>query len=144
MFSNKNKKEPMVERKSTNRNVIGKGTKIVGDLTSEGDFRIDGTLEGTLTTQGRVIIGKDGFINGTVECNNADVEGKFSGDFNVLDTLTAKSTAYITGNVTVGQISTEPGATFNATCNMKGAPVVKPTKEKVKEIGKGNNAQKTA
>lgn len=122
MFSNnKNKKNPMVERSSTNRNVIGKGTKIIGDFISEGDFRIDGMLEGTLKTNGRVIIGQDGFINGKVECSNADVEGRFSGEFSVVDTLTAKSTANITGNVTVGQISTEPGATFNATCNMKGA-----------------------
>ncbi len=134
MFSNKNKKDNTVERKSSSRNVIGRGTKITGDFISEGDFRIDGTLEGTLKTNGRVIIGQEGFINGTVECNNADVEGRFSGDFNVANTLTAKSTANITGNVNVGQISTEPGAAFNATCNMKGA---------VKELaGKESNAQK--
>ncbi|SNR13987.1 bactofilin family protein [Tenacibaculum jejuense] len=134
MFSNKNKKDNTVERKSTSRNVIGRGTKITGDFVSEGDFRIDGTLEGTLKTNGRVIIGQEGFINGTVECNNADVEGRFSGEFNVSNTLTAKSTANITGNVNVGQISTEPGAAFNATCNMKGA---------IKELGgKETNAQK--
>lgn len=134
MFNNKNKKDSPVERKSSSRNVIGKGTRITGDFISEGDFRIDGTLEGTLKTNGRVIIGKDGFINGTVECNNADVEGRFSGEFNVAQILTAKSTANITGNVNVGQISTEPGATFNATCNMKGA---------IKELGgKESNAKK--
>ncbi len=133
MFSNKNKKETIVERKSTSRNVIGRGTKITGDFISEGDFRIDGMLEGTLKTNGRVIIGQEGFINGTVECSNADVEGKFSGDLNVSNTLTVKSTANITGNVNVGQISTEPGATFNATCNMKGA---------IKELGKETSTQK--
>ncbi|WP_075341497.1 bactofilin family protein [Tenacibaculum agarivorans] len=135
MFNNKNKKETTVEKKTTGRNVIGKGTKITGDLISEGDFRIDGTLEGTLKTNGRVIIGHDGFINGTVECSNADVEGKFSGDFNVANTLTAKSTANITGNVNVGQISTEPGAAFNATCNMKGA--VKELAKKTTDVQKG-------
>ncbi|WP_299619641.1 polymer-forming cytoskeletal protein [uncultured Tenacibaculum sp.] len=134
MFSNKNKKDNTVERKSTSRNVIGKGTRITGDFISEGDFRIDGTLEGTLKTNGRVIIGQEGYINGTVDCNNADVEGKFSGEFNVANILTAKSTANITGNVNVGQISTEPGAAFNATCNMKGA---------VKELGsKESDAKK--
>lgn len=133
MFSNKSKKENSVERKSTSRNVIGKGTTITGDFISEGDFRIDGVLEGTLKTNGRVIIGQAGFINGTVECSNADVEGKFSGEFNVSNTLTAKSTANITGNVNVGQISTEPGAAFNATCNMRGA---------IKELGEGKNAAK--
>lgn len=132
MFS-KNKKEASVDRKATSRNVIGQGTKIIGDVISEGDFRIDGILEGNLKTNGRVIIGKEGYINGNVECANADIEGKFSGEFIVSDTLTAKTSANITGSVTVGQISTEPGAAFNATCNMKGS---------VKELSKENNEQK--
>lgn len=139
MFSSKkDKKSQSIERKSTSRNVIGKGTKIIGEVISEGDFRIDGTLEGTLKTDGRVIIGQDGFIKGKIECTNADVEGKFSGEFYVNNVLTAKSTANITGEVTVGQISTEPGATFNATCNMKGG---------VKELSKNDDRklkQKTA
>lgn len=138
MFNKKNK-EVLPEKKASGRNVIGAGTTIVGDLISKGDFRIDGTLEGTLKTDGRVIIGKDGFIKGNIECANADVEGKFTGEFTVSKTLTAKSTANITGSVNVGQISTEPGASFNATCNMRGA-----VKELSKEINDKKNKQKTA
>ena len=138
MFS-KNKKEVISENKLIGRNVIGAGTMIVGDLVSKGDFRIDGTLEGTLKTDGRVIIGEQGYIKGNIECTNADVEGKFSGEFVVSDMLTAKTTANITGSVNVGQISTEPGATFNATCNMKGA-----VKELSKEINGKKNKQRTA
>jgi len=133
MFGNKKNKVATPERKVSGINVVSPGTKIVGDLISQGDFRIDGTLEGTLKTDGRVIIGKDGFIKGDIVCANADVEGRFSGDFLVTNTLTAKSTANITGNVNVGQISTEPGATFNATCNMKGA---------VKELSQQTNDKK--
>ena len=139
MFSRNKKNETQVEKKSSLRNVVSAGTKIVGDLESVGDFRIDGTLEGTLKTDGRVIIGKEGFIKGNIICTNADVEGRFSGKFFVSNTLTAKSSANITGSVNVGQISTEPGATFNATCNMKGA-----IKELTKETNDKKNKQKTA
>ena len=138
MFGKKKTKEVTPDKKSAGRNVIGSGTKIVGDLMSQGDFRIDGTLEGSLKTDGKVIIGKDGFIKGDIVCTNAEVEGRFTGEFLVTDTLTAKSTSNITGSVNVGQISTEPGATFNATYNMKGA---------VKELNQQNdkkNNQKTA
>lgn len=122
MFSSKkNSKNSVAEKRTTSRNFISSETKIIGDIVSEGDFRIDGILEGTLKTNGRVIIGHEGFIKGKIECTDADVEGKFSGEFIVNNTLTAKSTANITGDVTVGQISTEQGASFNATCNMKGA-----------------------
>lgn len=103
------------------RNVVAKNTSITGDITSEGDFRIDGTLEGTLKTNGRVIIGAEGSIKGKVESTNADIEGKFSGELLVHETLTIKGTANISGDVVIGKLSVEPGATFNASCAMKGA-----------------------
>jgi len=117
------------------RNVIAKNTTIVGDIKSEGDFRIDGTLEGTLKTNGRVIIGIDGFIKGNVEATNADIEGKFSGQLLVSKILTMKTTANISGDVTIGQLSVEPGAVFNATCSMKGV---------IKELNQKNETQKTS
>ncbi|WP_299058991.1 polymer-forming cytoskeletal protein [uncultured Polaribacter sp.] len=119
MFSNKDKKTEKI--KIMDRNVVAKNTTIVGDIKSDGDFRIDGTLEGTLVTNGRVIIGAEGFIKGKVEATNADIEGKFSGELSVSNTLTIKATADISGDVVIGKLSIEPGAAFNATCNMKGA-----------------------
>lgn len=118
MFTNKDKP---LKPKTMERNVVAKNTSITGDITSEGNFRIDGTLEGTLKTNGRVIIGIDGVIIGKVESGNADIEGKFSGELLVHETLSIKGTANISGDVVVGKLSVEPGATFNATCAMKGA-----------------------
>jgi len=118
MFSKENKS---VKSTTMERNILAKNTTLVGDLSSEGDFRIDGTLEGTLTTKGRVIIGQDGVVKGTVDCENADIEGKFSGDLKVNTMLTIKATANISGDVVIGKLSVEPGASFNATCSMKGA-----------------------
>ncbi|MEN8775424.1 MAG: polymer-forming cytoskeletal protein [Polaribacter sp.] len=137
MFSKKEKKEEMQKNKprTMERNVIAKTTTFVGDINSEGDFRIDGTLEGTLKTKGRVIIGSEGIIKGNVESTNADIEGKFSGQLSVANTLTIKSTANISGDVTIGKLSIEPGATFNATCAMKGA---------LKELNKDNETKKAS
>ena len=115
------------------RNVIAKNTTIVGDIKSDGDFRVDGALDGTLTTNGRVIIGAEGSIKGKVEATNADIEGTFSGDLLASNTLTIKATANISGEVIIGKLSVEPGASFNATCSMKGA---------IKEL-KSNNDEKT-
>ncbi|MBL4606040.1 MAG: polymer-forming cytoskeletal protein [Flavobacteriaceae bacterium] len=117
MFSSK---EKIQKSKVMERNVVAKNTSIVGDVISEGDFRIDGSLEGTIITQGRVIIGVEGSIKGKVESTNADIEGRFSGELIVQKTLAMKSSAHITGEVVVGKLSVEPGATFNATCSMKG------------------------
>lgn len=119
MFSKESKKTN--ENKVSERNIVGKNTQITGEIISEGDFRIDGTLEGTIKTNGRVIIGESGFIKGKVECTNADIEGKFSGELVVSNTLTVKTSANINGDVVIGKLSVEPGASFNATCSMKGA-----------------------
>ncbi len=101
-------------------NRIEKNTKIKGDIISEADFRIDGKLDGNVKTSGKVVIGKGGYIHGKVECVNADIEGNFNGELLVSDLLSLKSSAVIEGTVTVAKLSVEPGATFNASCSMKG------------------------
>jgi cytoskeletal protein CcmA (bactofilin family) len=118
---NQDKKKPTVVNKlgSMERNVIAKNTTIVGEIKSDGDFRIDGVLEGNLKTNGKVIIGSGGFVKGNIQALNADIEGKISGALEVDKILTVKASADISGDVTVGKLSIEPGATFNASCAMK-------------------------
>lgn len=105
---------------TSQQNIIAVGTVITGNIISEGPFRIDGTLEGNLKTQEKVVVGKLGYINGTLEGDNADFEGKFTGKLLLTGTLTLKSTAHIEGEVIVSKLAVDPGATFNATCSMKG------------------------
>ena len=120
MFSD-NKKGRLELDSTSQQNRIAQGTKIAGDLTSKGGFRIDGEVEGTIKTPGKVVVGKSGVINGTLEGVNADFEGKFSGKLLLSGTLTLKASAIIEGEVIVGKLAVEPGAKFNATCSMKGA-----------------------
>lgn len=119
MFSEK--KERNSDNPGAGQNRINDGTKIKGDISSNGYFRIDGTIEGTLTTPSKVVIGKTGVIIGTLSCKNADIEGKVEGNLDITGTLSLKSTAHIVGEVIVGKLAVEPGATFNATCTMKGS-----------------------
>ena len=114
------KKSKSASEGSRDQNKIAQGTKIVGDLEAKGGFRIDGVIEGTVKTPGKVVIGKEGFINGTLECENADIEGKFSGKLIVSNTLSLRSTALIEGETIVAKLAVEPGAVFDATCCMKG------------------------
>ena len=119
MFSD-NKKPRTMNEIGGQPNRIEKNTKIKGDIVSEADFRIDGKLDGNVKTSGKVVIGKDGYIHGKVECVNADIEGSFNGELLVSDLLSLKSSAVIEGTVAVTKLAVEPGATFNASCTMKG------------------------
>ena len=118
MFSEKKEKNNLEPGMGQNR--INEGTKIVGDITSKGFFRIDGTIDGNIKTPSKVVIGRTGVINGTLICENADIEGRIEGNLDVSGTLSLKSTALIKGEVVAGKLAVEPGATFNATCSMKG------------------------
>lgn len=131
MFSD-NKKEKQMGEATSSQNIISQGTKIVGDFNSEGDFRIDGMIEGNIKTAGKVVVGKQGFIKGTLQGTDAYFEGKFSGKLALSGTLTLKSSAHIEGEVVVGKLAVEPGANFNVTCVMKGT---------VKEMNNGAQKQ---
>lgn len=106
-------------------NRIEQSTKITGDILSDADFRIDGTLEGSITTSGKVVIGKEGVITGSVNCVFADVEGRFNGKIEVKESLSLKATSSIEGEVIIGKLIVESGAKFNAKCSMKSAADVK-------------------
>lgn len=134
MFSDPKKPKETLDY-SKNQNKISEGTKIVGDIISKGGFRIEGVVEGNVKTEGRVVVGRTGIINGTLICDNADFEGRFSGKMTIKETLSLKSTAKIEGEVVISKLSVEPGASFNATCNMKGG---------VKPIMKNKNGERSA
>lgn len=119
MFSDKNSKEH--ENPGSGQNRINDGTKLKGNVTSNGYFRIDGIIEGNVKTPSKVVIGKTGIVIGTLSCENADIEGKVNGILDIKGTLSLKGTAIIEGEVVTGKLAVEPGATFNATCLMKGS-----------------------
>ncbi|RMB57981.1 polymer-forming cytoskeletal protein [Dokdonia sinensis] len=119
MFSdNKKDKSPNL---TNNQNRISEGSKITGDIVSEGGFRIDGEIVGNVNTPNKVVIGRSGYVKGSLVCNDADIEGKVEGTLTVSNLLSLKAAAHIEGEVTVGKLSVEPGATFNASCVMKGS-----------------------
>lgn len=101
-------------------NSLVQGTKVEGQINAGSDIRIDGELKGSLKCKGRVIVGPEGKINGDIECQNAIIEGTFTGNIKVAETLTVKETAKIEGDVNTSKLLVQPGALFNVSCNMGG------------------------
>jgi cytoskeletal protein CcmA (bactofilin family) len=118
MFSDKKPRES--ETPGTSQNRINDGTKLKGNIASNGYFRVDGIIEGNVKTPSKVVIGKTGVVIGALSCENADIEGRVKGTLDIKGTLSLRSTANIEGEVVTGKLAVEPGATFNATCLMKG------------------------
>ena len=101
-------------------NQLKNGTIITGDLTSESDARIDGTVNGNITVKGKVIIGSTGKVIGDIACAFCDIEGEVKGKLTINNSLTLKSTANYTGEISTKKLIIEPGAVFNGSCKMDG------------------------
>ncbi len=104
-------------------NSISSGSKLEGDLTSTGDVRIDGLLQGSLKTDGKLVLGENGTVDGEVNCKSAMIAGEIKGSIQAAELLTLKTTAKISGEIVANKLAIEPGALFSGTCSM--GPVIK-------------------
>jgi cytoskeletal protein CcmA (bactofilin family) len=99
-------------------NLISSTTSVTGDILTDSDIRIDGTLLGNMATKGRLIIGPNGKIEGEIRCKSAEIEGEIKGKIIVDELLSLKATATFSGDISTGQIMIEPGAMFTGNCMM--------------------------
>jgi cytoskeletal protein CcmA (bactofilin family) len=124
-------------------NRIVAGTSIEGIIISDSNVRIDGTVKGTVSVKGRLVVGPSGAINGEVDCENAEIEGTISGTIAVNGLLSLKSTARLECDITTKKLAIEPGAVFSGKCIMGGG-VVKDFKGESERSQKQGDAEKRA
>lgn len=102
-------------------NALTAGSKIVGNITADSDFRIDGTIEGEVNCSGKVVIGESGCIKGSIVCLNAEILGLMDGKITCKQQLSLRASGKIIGDVQTKTLIVEPGAMFNGTCSMGSA-----------------------
>ena len=100
-------------------NIIASGTTLTGEIVSSGDCRIDGNIKGSITSNSKIYIGKNGFIEGTIKCHSVEIEGEVKADIIATDLLSLKASSTLTGNIRISKISIEPGANFLGNCVMQ-------------------------
>ncbi|MGB3948062.1 MAG: polymer-forming cytoskeletal protein [Bacteroidia bacterium] len=138
MFSKAMARENASEAPSVN--LIGAGTVIQGDIKTNGDIRIDGTLTGSISVKGKLVIGVSGSVEGEIICQNADISGNVKAKVTVAELLSLKASAKLSGDIITNKIAIEPGAVFSGSCSMGG--VIKDIKGERTE--KQKFAEKTA
>lgn len=116
-----NKEKQPNERVSNSATLISAGTTFQGDVISETDLRIDGTIIGNIKCSSKVIIGPTGFVDGNVEGQQADITGKVKGNIIVKDLLQLKAEGIIEGNISAQKLQVDPTTTFNGHCQMGAA-----------------------
>lgn len=112
------KNNSMSNNESPARNIIGNGTVIKGEIESNGDIRIDGKVIGLLKSNGKIVLGQNGVIEGDIFCKHADFSGRVNGTIHVDELTSLKSTSRIEGELTTKQLYIEIGAIFTGKCEM--------------------------
>lgn len=124
MFNTKNKTDMQQTPTSGNgTTLISAGTTLKGDISSNGDLRIDGTIIGNIHSSAKIVIGSNGIVEGDISGNQADIVGKVSGNIRAKELLQLRGESVVSGNLYAGKLQVEPSATFNGQCHM-GANIV--------------------
>lgn len=98
-------------------NRIAMGTRLVGDLASGNDIRIDGQFEGRLYCAGRLVVGEKAVLKGDFFCTNVDFSGTMTGGtFYVKETLSLKAGCSLEGNLFFRRIQVELDSRFVGSC----------------------------
>jgi cytoskeletal protein CcmA (bactofilin family) len=107
-----------IDNEPNSHNTITVGTEIIGDINSNGDIRLDGTLNGNLNSKGKLVVGESGKVKGVINCKNSDIFGIVEGKINVSELLSLKSSAQVIGDIVTNRLAIEPGCNFSGNCKM--------------------------
>jgi cytoskeletal protein CcmA (bactofilin family) len=99
-------------------NQIGQGTEISGEISANGDIRVDGKVTGSVRSKSKVVVGATGMVEGDINCQNAYIDGRVTGNIEVSDLLILSKTAHVLGDIIIKKLVVEEGAKFNGKCTM--------------------------
>lgn len=98
--------------------IIGKNTVIKGEISGTGNLRIDGLVEGSISSEGCVVIGEAGTVNGDIKANTLNVSGQVNGNADISDKLAIAASGQLIGDVKVGSFNIAQGGVFKGRSEM--------------------------
>ncbi len=107
--------------KSEETTIISRGVKIEGKITSSGNIRIDGEIQGDIFSESNITIGEDAKVNGQINANVITIGGKVSGIVRTKDKLILDSKSNLKGDIFAKILVIEEGAKFDGECNTGGS-----------------------
>lgn len=98
--------------------LLGRGSTFEGKLVFEGTVRIDGRFKGEIHSEGKLIVGENGDIDGEIWVESAVISGKVSGNITGKSKIELQPPARMQGNITAPALVIQEGAIFDGNCSM--------------------------
>ncbi len=96
--------------------IVGEGTKFRGELDLAGLLRIDGDFFGSIKTDGKVLVGRNGRAECTIRAATVVVGGVVRGNIFSTEKVIILSTGMVIGNISTQRLIVEEGVVLNGSC----------------------------
>lgn len=101
-----------------NMTIIGAGTVIEGVLKASASMRIEGTVNGDITSEGVVVIANEGVVNGNITAVDVKISGTVEGNLTIVGKTELIANGKLTGDIKTGSLSIDETAVFQGNCKM--------------------------
>jgi len=98
--------------------IVGPSVKVEGELSSQGNVRIDGQVAGNIQTTQNLAVGEQAMISANVKALNIVIAGKVKGNITAEEALEITETGQVEGDIAAKIISIAPGAVLRGQCQM--------------------------
>jgi len=98
---------------------LGRSLIITGELTSDEDIAIDGTVRGHILVRAAALtIGEHAEVEAEVRCVRVDVRGRFKGTLSASERIQLHPSAVVAGDLSANQVVIADGAQFGGRIDM--------------------------
>lgn len=108
---------PVTDSKSI-ETIVGESVKLKGNLKSDGDIIINGSISGDVKTKASVQVGTSANVVASIKASNVQISGVVQGNIEARETLQLSETGKVYGDINVGVLVVSPGALFSGKCTM--------------------------
>ena len=105
------------------QSLIQEGVVLKGEMKAEGDIRLDGTLEGSLSSKSRVTIGATGVVSADIEAAEVLIMGRLRGKVTGHRRIELRKGAHVEGDLTTQSLVIEEGVFYQGFSQMNVVPV---------------------
>jgi cytoskeletal protein CcmA (bactofilin family) len=105
--------------------IIGPGTRVKGELHSQGTIRIEGIVEGQVQSSDTIVVQENGKVKADILAGQVVISGEVHGNVYANERLEITEQAKVYGDITSPRISIAEGVVFEGKCTMKAPNQVK-------------------
>lgn len=102
---------------------LGAGTQYNGQFDFQGIVRIDGGVNGDINSDGTLVLGEGGCVEGRIRVDTLISNGRIKGDVEAFTRVVLNKSSNLEGNVRSPSVVIEEGAIINGQVSMEYEPL---------------------